>query len=146
MTVRGITVKSGSIHRLPIAVTRSSCLQNVQTDGSEFPYWCAYSHIKFVFINANICVESGVRDFQALFCAYAAVTNEAIGQQASHLLGVRLCYFIYLALHILHHAIHHTVYFSPLIILNSAPVFLHRHFCFSFQTPAPSQLTQYLIN
>ena len=46
-----------------------SHLQNVRTHGSEFAWQYANFPVKFVFINPNVCVRSGVRTFQAPFCA-----------------------------------------------------------------------------
>ncbi len=40
---------------------------------SEFTSRCTYSSL--FFIDHKLCVESGVRHFQALFCAFAAFTN-----------------------------------------------------------------------
>ena len=56
-----------------------SLLQNVCTHESEFLWKCANFPVKFVFINPNVCVRSGVRTFQAPFCAYASVINETPG-------------------------------------------------------------------
>ena len=51
-------------------------LQNVHAQGSTFAYSCAHSFF-FSCINHNLCVESDVRNFQALFCMYATFINEA---------------------------------------------------------------------
>ena len=53
-----------------------SHLQNVRTHGSEFVWKCTHFPVKLVFINSHVCLRSGVRTFQALFCLFATVINE----------------------------------------------------------------------
>ena len=64
-----------------ICVANSNCFQNVRrpTGRSEFAWRTAHSTVKFVFINHNLCVTSGVRTFSARFCAYASFINETPG-------------------------------------------------------------------
>ena len=47
------------VHLLTSASALSH-LQNVPTHGSDFVWTCAHSPFKFVYINPNICVRSGV--------------------------------------------------------------------------------------
>ena len=77
--MRGLLYNLASIHHLTMCIVDFNCLQNVPTHGSEFTYRCAHSPVKFVFIDHNFCVGSGVRLFQALFCAYATVINKTPG-------------------------------------------------------------------
>ena len=56
-----------------------SHLQKVRKNGSEFAWKYANFPVNFVFINPNVCMRSGVRTFQASFCAYATVINETPG-------------------------------------------------------------------
>ena len=44
--------------------------------GSEFAYRRAHSPIKFVLIDHNFCMGSGVGHFQAPFCVYTMFLNE----------------------------------------------------------------------
>lgn len=69
-----------------------SRLQSVCTHGSEFTYRWAHSRIKFVFVDHDFCVESGVRCFQAPFGAYAMVISETPGLYV--ILYYRKMYFI----------------------------------------------------
>ena len=45
--------------------------------GSELAYNCTHSPVKFVFIDPNVCMRSGVRIFQTKFGADPTVINEA---------------------------------------------------------------------
>ena len=65
-----------SVHHFTVCVASFPCLQNVRTPGSEFAYRCAHFTVRFVFIDHKLCVRKAVRQFQAMFCAYASFINE----------------------------------------------------------------------
>lgn len=67
-------LQSTSIQHLTVCVANSPCLRNGHTHGSGFVHRCAHSQL--IFIDYNFCVGSGVRLFQAQFCAYAMLINE----------------------------------------------------------------------
>ena len=60
--------ESKSAHKPVIIMSLWSLnTEHVRTHGSKFPEMYANFRVKFVFINPNLCLESGVRTFQALF-------------------------------------------------------------------------------
>lgn len=62
------------IHHLSISVANSPCLPNV----CIVKVFVNVPHIStssIFFINPNLCLESGIRTFQTLYCAYVSFIN-----------------------------------------------------------------------
>lgn len=72
-----------SIQYFAVCVASVLCRQNVRMPELELVDWCACFTVGFVFIDHKLCIGKGVRQFQALFCAYATVINEAPGEVSS---------------------------------------------------------------
>jgi len=51
----------------------------------HFACRCANFPVKFVFVNYNLCVVSGVGIFKGLFCVLATIINEAPGTCEIHM-------------------------------------------------------------